>query len=119
MAKRNPIKTARNKADRLYQQVGLKLNPKCECCGKPASEVHHFVPKSLASSLRYELKNGISICRSCHFTHHTKADPIIYERMVANKPQHWFFFIKRERNKIVKTTLGWYKEQIKKLEELL
>jgi len=112
---RDKRKTLRNRADKLYQSVGLKLNPICECCGKPATELHHFIPKSLSTALRYDLKNGISLCRSCHFRHHSRFDPAIYEQMTANKSAEWFEYIKANRNKIVKPTLSWYKSQIEKL----
>ena len=119
MTKRNPIKTARNKADKLYQIVGLKLNPICECCGNPATEIHHFLPKSLSNALRYDLKNGISLCRSCHFKHHSRFDPAIYERMTANKSPEWFLYIRNKRREIIRPTLTWYKSKIDELNENL
>ena len=108
----NKIKKARKKADKLFQEIGLYLTPKCECCGRPATEIHHFIPKSLSTYLRYDLENGISLCRSCHFAHHSKYDPEIYEKMTANKSPEWFAHIKSKRQEFVKPTLAWYESKI-------
>jgi len=116
MSKRNPIKTLRNQADKLFQIAGVKNNPACECCGSKESLCcHHFVPKSLSNALRYDLKNCIVLCIKCHFFHHSKADPVIHERMTRNKPAEWFAYIKNTRTKEVKTNLKFYQEAINKL----
>ena len=117
--KQNPIKTARNKADQLYQRICLKLHPKSTVSGKPAQVAHHFIPKSLSNALRYDVKNGLTMTNGEHSQHHIQGDPEICEKATANKPQHWQYYIKRKRREIVKPTLGWYRENIKRLEELL
>ena len=116
--KRNPIKQARAKADKLYQQVCLKLSPNSMASGLKAEVTHHFIPKSLSTALRYDIKNGITLTNAEHFRHHTRGDPIIYEQMTANKSAEWFEYIKSHRNLIIKPTLGWYKSQIDKLNKL-
>lgn len=109
-------KRTRNKADRLFQEVGLKDKPKCLACGKKAQVIHHFCPKNLSNALRYDLQNAIPLCKSCHFRHHTLSDPSVYEKMTANKPPEWFKYIREHRDKPINTTLQWYQEQIKKLD---
>jgi len=112
------IKRLRNKADRLFQQVCVSLTPKCESCGKKAEVTHHFIPKSLSSNLRYNIDNGISLCNSCHFKHHSTGDPFIYEAMTRNKPAEWFNLIKKERRKTIKLSAKWYQDNINKLTKL-
>jgi len=114
----NKIKKLRNKADKLFQQVCLLLEPNCEACGKKAEVVHHFIPKSLSANLRYNIDNGISLCNSCHFKHHSTADPDIYEAMTKYKSTEWFELIGKERRKLIKPTIAYYEKQIKKLEKL-
>ena len=115
--KRNPLKTLRNRADKLLQIKAVKLGY-CESCGTTDNLCgHHFIPKSLSNNLRYDLKNIIVLCRGCHFKHHN-GDPQIYENFVQNKPAEWFTYIRENRSKLVSSTLTWYKEKIKRLEKL-
>lgn len=114
----NKIKRTRAKADKAFQLACLKLNPYSIVSGKPAEVVHHFVPKSLCMALRYDIANGITMTNGEHFSHHTKGDPIIYEKMTANKGDEWFAYIKIKRNQTIKPTLAWFEEQIRILELL-
>jgi len=114
--KRNPIKTARNKADKLFQQVCLKLNPNSMVSGKPAEVSHHFIPKSLSNALRYDIENGITLTNGEHLQHHSQGDPEIYEKMTENKSAEWFAYIRSKRREIIKPTLAWYKLNIERLQ---
>ena len=114
--KRDKRKTLRNRADKLYQIVGLNLYKKCEACGKPSQVIHHIIPKSLCSALRYDLKNMSPLCNSCHFKHHTQGDPVIYEKIMGNRDADWFVYIKETRQKETKTTITFYEKALKELE---
>jgi len=109
------IKKARAKADRLFQEVCLKLNPQSMVSGLKAEVTHHFVPKSLCMALRYDIENGITLTNGEHFSHHTKGDPEIYEKMTANKTAEWFVHIRNKRHEIIKPTLAWYESKIESL----
>jgi len=117
--KRNPLKTQRNKADKLFQQVCLLLNPYSMVSGKPAQVTHHFIPKSLSNALRYDIENGITLTNGEHLQHHSQGDPEIYEKMTANKSPEWFAHIRTKRREIIKPTLTWYKSKIDELNENL
>lgn len=112
------IKRLRNKADRLFQEVCLKLNPRSMVSGEKAEVTHHFVPKSLCMALRYDTENGITLTNREHFIHHSQGDPEIHQGMTANKPPEWFAHIKSKRQEIVSPTQEWYQEQIEKLCQL-
>jgi len=58
----NPKQRLRKEADKLYFQAYLKS--KCEVCGKPAKNVHHFYYKRSYPYLRYEEANAVSLCMS-------------------------------------------------------
>lgn len=46
---------------------------KCKECGsKTLLHVHHIKPFSIYKSLRTELSNGITLCKSCHIKIHKK-----------------------------------------------
>ena len=113
------IKTLRNKADRLYQEVGRKENDCCLVCGGEYSCLHHFFPKSVSSALRYNLENGIPICQRCHFRHHSANDPIIHATIVRIKGDEWLQRLEKDKHKIINTSQTYYKNIINNLEDKL
>ena len=120
---RNKIKTLRNKADKLYQELGREMYKNC-FCGKPYSCLHHHQPKSRSSALRYDIKNGVPTCQGCHFAHHN-GDPDIsfkYKLFMENKwGKDWEIELRQQRfaNKDLKTDIAWYQANIEMLEEMI
>lgn len=116
------IKTLRNKANRLYQELGRKMYSYC-FCGKPYSCLHHHIPKSRSSALRYEIKNGIPICAGCHLQHHSANDPEISFKYIKYMKRlygdNWEEDLRKQRfaNKDLKTNIKWYQDNIEMLEE--
>lgn len=50
---------------RVYKRDGFKCQmPNCK--SKSRLQAHHIKKWSTASSLRYEIDNGITLCRNCH-----------------------------------------------------
>ena len=120
MKKLKSIKSLRKQADELYQEKGMRDNPRCLICGMPAHCLHHFYSKSVASSLRYELLNGIKICAGCHLRLHSSGDPE-YEETIKRKMggEQWLNQLRELRKKPVKTNRKYYQDVIKKLSTLL
>ena len=118
MKQYDKIKRLRNKADKLWQIKGLELEPYCIVCGKKAHCRHHFIPKSLSSGLRHDIKNGISLCFSHHQKWHSTGDPELYEAMTSNKSAEWFEHIKANRRKEIKPSLKNYEVAIKELSKM-
>lgn len=112
------VKTLRNKCDRLLQEYNREHNEFCEVCGNPCTVGHHYVPKSLSNRLRYEIKNIISLCNGCHMGIHQRSDPKINETIVSQRGEEWAEWINKTRSETVKTTIGWYNEQIENLKNL-
>lgn len=112
------IKGLKKKANDLWRIRGLELEPLCCVCGKKAVLRHHFIAKSLSNSLRFDIKNGISMCWHHHQCFHSMGDPDIYEAMTRNKSAEWFAHIKTMRRKEVNTNLSFYEESVKILEKL-
>lgn len=109
----NKLSTLRNKADKAYQEAGMKNNPKCLLCGKLADCIHHFIPKSVCSALRYELKNGIPICTGCHNRLHHSGDPEYEHKIIKIKGENWYEDLKRIRRDVeIKESVGYYKQII-------
>ena len=117
---RAKIKRKRKEADRLWIRVCLEeYGSLCEVCGKPAVDVHHFIPKSLSARLRLDIKNGVPLCRSCHFAHHFKADPSISASIINKRGSDWYEYLQAHRNDDTTTTLSFFEDAIKKLKEYL
>ena len=110
----NKIARMRNKCDELWRGIVL-TNSHCESCWQMSVQAHHFVPKSLSAALRYDLKNGVAVCLSCHFAHHSKGDPAIHATIIKQRGQKWFNYIEMNRRKLVKVNLGYYQEIYDKL----
>ena len=44
-----------------------KRDRRCKACGtKKNLEAHHIYPKSLYPKRKYDLDNGVALCRNCH-----------------------------------------------------
>jgi len=109
----------RSQADKLWYQV--LLISKCEVCGKQSTQVHHFFPKGMYGFLRYDLDNGISMCNGCHFAHHHKGDPTIHQTVINKRGRKWYeqLLEKSKEQPTSYMTIGWYKENIERLEGIL
>ncbi len=113
---KNPKKTLRNQADKLFYQRCLEINPDCLLCGKKAQQIHHFKPKSHYGHLRYELLNGISLCMRCHFLL-THSDSSLQAEIADKMGAKWYNKIQQlaKDRKESFITVKWYQEQIEKL----
>lgn len=113
------LKGLRTKGDRLFQENGKKLHPKCEACGKPTQVVHHFHPKSVSSALRFDPENGIGLCHGCHMRHHQAGDPRIHNIVINKRGSKWVIYLEDMRREIIKTDRQFYEYWICVLEESL
>jgi len=117
---RAKVKRTRAEADKLWQQLIVKLCPTCEGCRIEKSSVgHHFIRKSDSNYLRYSIKNGIGLCFKCHFRLHNQSDGEIYANIVMGRDGKWAEYIKKYRRHLTKTNLAFYTEHIKMLEQAL
>lgn len=118
MATTQKKRRLRAKADKLWQIAVIEeWGDKCEVDGKLSGPPHHFIPKSLSNNLRYDIKNGVPLCVGCHFVHHHKGDPEISIAIVKKRGKKWLNYLKRKRRIKIKATIGWYQENIKRLEK--
>jgi hypothetical protein len=109
----------RGHADDLMQDCERKLYLKCLVCGGPNQVGHHYQTKQTSSFLRYDWRNIIPLCFSCHFKHHKQADPYIAATIIRVKGQAWAEEIERDRRKSIKTGSLYYQEKCREFEEQL
>jgi len=122
-------KKLRSKADRLFYDVCLlKFGTICMaeavCISEPKKkkviQIHHYYPKRIYNIVRYDLDNGIPLCRSCHFRHHHLGDPLIHNEVIIKKGKRWFNRLTKKARvqKSSFLTVKWYEDHIKRLERL-
>jgi len=114
----------RRRADKIWGQIILTLYNKCFVCGAKAIDPHHFIPKGRCAKLRYNLDNGVALCRKCHIKHHWHSDPTIVATIVEKKGKDWYKRIKKMFQNAQKQqsnsflTKKYYEEVINKLTTL-
>lgn len=116
MAKLTNKQQLRKQADILWSKaIKKKHKGKCFVCREKGVDPHHFVPRSLSLSLRYDLENGIFLCRGCHFDIHFKSDPMIGLVIAFKKGRAWVEYLRIKKKERIKYTTLWLKEQLEKL----
>jgi len=108
----------RNRADKLLQELGRLTYDKCLICGRAYSCLHHFMPKSSCSALRYEWDNLIPICSSCHLGIHSNRGASLIGKIIGIKGQDWFDALEKKKIGYLKTNITYYNDVIKRLEKV-
>lgn len=116
-------KRLRNKADKIYQQIGRMLYEDKGCiipdCKEPYSCLHHWHPKSSCSALRYNLKNGVNLCAKHHLSIHSKHCQSVITKVLGVKGLEWAEELEAiKRNTFTKTTIEYYETIIRNLSKL-
>lgn len=86
-------KPLRRKNDRSRWGIHLKREPVCRSCKHPPGpgqvlNLHHAIPRSLAPSIKYDLRNGLPLCPACHLGWHRR-EVIVYRD--AFTAEEWDF----------------------------
>jgi len=116
MKRLSSLGTLRNKADRLTQIEGKRRYSKCLICGKPNQVLHHFVPKSVSSNLRYDWENLIPLCNGCHMRLHQSGDPDYEQRIIkARGGSEWYEKLRKRGREIIKVNREYFTKVIEKL----
>ena len=114
-----------SKADKLLTPIIKKLHPKCEACGSDTEVAHHWIEKSRSSNLRYDLRNLIPLCHSCHAKIHNRfGNSIMGSLDVADvirqkRGEDWYNQIRIDGQKIIKVNKEWYEAHLDRLEKEL
>lgn len=79
------------------------LNGVCEMCNARLFYcVHHFIEKSASNYLRYDRKNLVRVCKSCHSKFHKFIDPEYPIKLAQIRGSEWVQYIK-DRRHLLKT----------------
>lgn len=97
MIRKKSRKTLLLERDLVYQQETKKFYKTCALCTNEIEIIHHFIHKSQSEKLRYEFKNGVPLCKKCHFRVHARNNPIDVLNMIEFMEKanvDWLIFIK-------------------------
>jgi len=89
---------------------------KCTICGKPASTAHHFYPKGTYKMLRFDLDNGVPLCRGCHFRLHF-VDTTRSNKIVDRRGMKWYIALTKKAETIMPGAYSkqWVEEEKQRL----
>lgn len=106
----------RNRADGLFQKYLCNKNKRCECCGQTVSCHHHFFPKSVSSSLRYDEDNMIPVCVGCHLGFHSARASQFIAGTILRRGEEWYKKLLVKKYILIKTGIKYYKKIIEQYE---
>jgi len=116
MKKTSNLGKLQREADRLMQELGRKKFPKSLISGLPTQVLHHFVPKSVSSMLRYDWDNLIPLTNAEHCRLHQSPDPTTNARILEIKGMDWFKELKRRSVMYHKVNVAMYQAVKARLE---
>jgi hypothetical protein len=123
--KPKPLKSLRNRNDKLLTPLAKKICEKCMGCGSDAQVGHHWIEKSRSSNLRYNMENIIALCNSCHAKIHNRFGANIMgsfditERIISIKGIDWKERMEVMGRKIIKVNRQYYEHWHKVLIDLM
>jgi len=112
----------RKLADQRWKEVCfLKWGDKCVSCNRPASDPHHYIPKSVCLGLRYDTDNCVPLCCLCHSLIKFNQGAVIDGFIIKNRGVKWFDNL-IEKKKLyqkmpVKNNQMWLKQVLTNLEK--
>lgn len=111
MAK-NPTTKIQEECDSLLQEVGKLKYPKSLLSGSPTNVLHHYIPKSVSSALRYDWDNLIPLTNGEHWQIHNKSgNPDVANRILLKKGgQDWYDDLKLRGRAYHKVNMEMYRK---------
>lgn len=112
----------RDKCDKLLTPIIKVKTPKCEGCGLPTEVAHHWIEKSRSTHLRYDFRNLIALCHSCHAKIHNRfgnsvtGSYDIADRIIKQRGVEWKEQMDREAHTIVKADQNYYQQKLEMLQ---
>jgi 5-methylcytosine-specific restriction endonuclease McrA len=67
-------------ADVAFSQYIRAKYPRCQVCGKPSTQVHHFKGRRF-QSVRFSEDNAWAVCFTCHRRFHEEPDWAVWQQM--------------------------------------
>lgn len=97
--------------------VYKKYRGKCAKCGSTACDPHHIFPKGSYPHLKYDLDNGIMLCRQHHDDYHFKRDKDVIAAIIRAVGVQEYTRLTVESKRKVSITNLFIEKQLKALEK--
>ena len=109
-------KTWKRQLDKLWSEI-IRSKGYCEICGTTVNLNAHHIVGRINNALRWDLRNGICICVSCHkfSTHSAHNDSIGFMKWFRKNHYKDYLYLCKKRNEIVHYTISDYEEIYQKL----
>lgn len=92
-------------ADSLWAwAVKVRAKGMCEQCGKPGSDAHHMKSRK-SHLLRWDLRNGVFLCKGCHMRFHNQESWTLWQRFEEIRGDDWRFVVENLHGVAPKDTL--------------
>ena len=92
----------------------------CEICGNPFEVSHHYIAKSQSTLLRFDEKNLILVCNSCHFKIHKGNQGNYIGSLIGFcRGKKWLDYITKQRNQILTLTSKDLQDKVELYENLI
>lgn len=115
MAKIQTKTTLRNSCDKLCGQL-CRAKGVCENCGSTEQLQWCHIHTRSIGKLRYEPRNYVCMCASCHRHFHNK--PLEFTAFIGRvKGQDIIDWLIRESNKLEPLSIKWYQDMKQHLKE--
>ncbi len=75
------------KYDKMWSELVLRKYLHCPHCGKNEAMSPHHIIKRRKYSTRWDLRNGIGLCRGCHFS--AENWPVEFTSWLLSTKDHW------------------------------
>ena len=121
MKKISKLGTLQRKADKRLQIENKRLNKYCEACKRKNEVGHHWIEKSRSANLRYDFRNIIPLCNSCHAKiHNVFGNSVVggldvAQAIIKKRGKKWKERMDIDGKKIIKVNREYYEGIIKKL----
>ena len=112
-------KAIKKKLDVLWSQIVRKRNNgNCEVCGNPGQNSHHVISRRNLN-LRWDLKNGINLCISCHMFGRNSAhqNSLFFMEYFKSIREEDYNYLKENQHVIVSFKMADYEAIEKELKE--
>ena len=70
--------------------------------GKKIVDCHHIIRRSQGAALKYDVRNGVPLCKGCHHNRIHNGDPIATEKVLEYIGESRWNYLKSRKNEIVK-----------------
>jgi len=117
------IESLKKEGDKLLTPITKLLHPYCEACGLPTQVGHHFIEKSRSNLLRFDLRNIIGLCQSCHTKIHNQfrgnslGTHDVVERVIKSRGAKWYKELRSLEHKSIKADIFFWGAKVGDLKE--